>query len=504
MTLRRNNSDLVLGIDAGGTTAKAALFDLDGRLVSLSRCPLPTSASRGGGRAERDADAMWSAVVRTIRDLVDGLPDARPQRVAAVAVTGFGGGLFAVDRQGNALGPGIMSSDSRAISQAEDLNAGRFAAAIAETLGIRLWAPWALPLFRWLDQNDDPLRHADKVLWCKDFIRLRLTGQIATDPTDAATAGLLDLSTGQYADDLVAATGSGHWRGKLPEILPGSAIAGHVTASAAGQTGLLAGTPVIAGAMDISLCALASGVIHPGAVSMIAGTWSINQVVVKSGEPVPELPLTALPHLLPGQRLISYNSARSAGNLSWVFSQMMTQPDRMGLPADHLAFDRLAQPALLDQSTPSFFPYLLGGPNGARAAFLGLGLEHDLPELVTAMYEGVAFSHLADSAPLWTLVKPDQPIRLAGGASSSPAWVQIFADSFFRPVETLDCQEIGAKGCAILAATAIGAYPDPEAAALHMSRVLARAEPEPGRADLMQYRFRRWQADADWLAHRQA
>lgn len=501
--VRRDNSDLILGIDAGGTTAKAALFDLDGRLVSLSRCPLPTSASRGGGRAERDADAMWSAVARTIRDVIDGLPDTRPQRIAALAVTGFGGGVFGVDRQGNSLGPGIMSSDARAISQAEELNAGSLAPAIAETLGIRLWASWALPLFRWLDQNDDPLCQADKVLWCKDFIRLRLTGQIATDPTDAATAGLLDLSSDRYADELITATASGHWRGKLPEILPGLAIAGHVTTSAADQTGLLAGTPVITGAMDISLCALASGVLHPGAVSMIAGTWSINQIVVKSSQPVPELPLTALPHLLPGQRLISYNSARSAGNLSWVFSQMMTQPDRMGRAADHLAFDRLAQPALLDLSTPSFFPYLLGGPNGARAAFLGLGLEHGLPEIVTAMYEGVAFSHLYDSAPLWTIARQDQPIRLAGGASASPAWVQIFADSFARPVETLDCQEIGAKGCAILAATAIGAFPDTETATRHMSRVLARAEPDPGRADLMKHRFRCWLADAHWLASRQ-
>ncbi len=503
MTAGSGTSELILGIDAGGTTAKAALFDLDGRMVSLSRCPLPTSASRGGGRAERDADAMWSAVARTIQELVDGLHVSQRHRVAAVAVTGFGGGLFGVDRQGNPIGPGIMSADSRAISQAEALNSGALGPLIADTLGIRLWASWALPLFRWLDENDDPLLQADKVLWCKDFIRLRLTGGIATDPTDAATAGLLDLASGRYADELIAATGSGHWRDKLPEILPGSAIAGHVTATAASQTGLLAGTPVITGAMDISLCALASGVIRPGAVSMIAGTWSINQIVVDAHQAIPQLPITALPHILPGQRLISFNSARSAGNLSWVFSRMMTQPDRMGLPADHLAFDSVANPSLLDHATPSFFPYLLGGPNGARAAFLGLGLEHDLPEVVTAMYEGVAFSHLYDSAPLWPIAGKDQPIRLAGGASSSKAWVQIFADSFSRPVETLDCQEIGAKGCAILAATAIGAFPDAATAAQHMSRVLARFEPDPDRSDLMKRRFRRWLADADWLASRQ-
>ncbi|WP_025661372.1 FGGY family carbohydrate kinase [Rhizobium sp. IBUN] len=495
--------DLILGIDAGGTTAKAALFDIQGNLIAVHRRQLPTVTSRGGGRAERDPDLLWEAVAAAVRDLLSSADNDRAARVAAVCATGFGGGLFAVGSNGKTIGPAILSSDRRAILDSTSLNKGPLCAAISSTLGIELWSAWSLPLFRWIHRSGDhTYDRADKILWCKDFIRLRLTGIISTDPTDAATAGLLDLNRETYARDLISEACGDVWLDRLPEILPSDAIAGHVTGDAARQTGLLQGTPVMTGLVDLSACALASGVIEPGEISMIAGTWSINQIVATPETATSRMPITALPHLDKSNRLISFNSARSAGNLSWVLSHMMTVPRQAGQPGDHPAFDRLADPALLDMDSPSFFPFLLGGVETGRGAFLGLGIEHTLPEVVTAMYEGVAFAHTQDSAPIWPLAREHEAIRLAGGAATSHTWAQLFADCFGRQVETLDCSELGAKGCAITAAVSLGAYRNTKIAARTMARVAARFSANADRHRLLKRRFDRWTRDAEWIASR--
>jgi L-xylulokinase len=294
----------------------------------------------------------------------------------------------------------------------------------------------------------------------------------------------------------------------VPPVLASAAPAGEVTRAAAEATGLRAGTPVVAGAHDVAAAALGIGAADPGAVSVVMGTFSINQVVADA--PVTDPRWQARTFVRGGrglalgpdqqggvrQWLHMSTSPTGAANLEWAVRQL--GPWRSAGVPDHDAAVREAMASPAD-GAPVYLPFLYGSPHGTGlgAAFAGLRGEHGRPDLLRAVLEGVVLGHrwhvdaLAERFPVRA-----RPARLSGGGARSPAWSQLLADALGTPVEVTDATESGSRGAALLAGIGAGVYESPAAATAAAVRVVRRYEPDPAGAARLDERYARYRAVA--------
>lgn len=492
----------VIGIDAGGTMTKAALFDLAGqelacaRRKNVMRFPHP-------GWTERDPDAMWTAASEAVREVL-ALSGRAPGDVAAVSVAGYGSGLYLLDRDGNPVRPGIVSTDSRAASLVAEWEAAGLVDQVEPLIQQRVWPGQSLVLLAWLQRHEpEVLDRTYRVSFCKDFLRARLCGDMSTDPTDAGIAGLIDVTRGAYALDALRLLGLDRWIDRLPEIGPSDQVVGHVSARAATQTGLLEGTPVVRGAVDVTAAAMASGVTQPSQMSVVAGTFSINSTLHASPRRSVQ-PFLQSPFPLGGY-LATEGAATSASNLEWVVKTVLAQGGALPVDQQGTLYDVVNEAVLRKVGKPRdalFFPFLFGGPSGAPAGLLGLTADYGFDDVMLAVFEGIVFAHKIDIDRL--LSGPDAAtpavIRLAGGASRSAVWSGMFADILGIPVEVPASSELGALGVAICAAAGIGAHPSLSAAISEMSRVGRRHDPIEARGAAHRTKFPRYVAVTKALA----
>lgn len=485
----------LIGIDAGGTMTKAALFDTQGVELACERRPNQMIFS-GPGRTERDADGMWMAACDAIQALLES-SGTKPGEIAGISCTGYGSGLYVVDRAGNPLRPGIVSTDSRAGALIGRWEQAGLARRNAPRVHQRLWAGQSITLMAWLAEHEPELvARAHSVTFCKDFLRGRLCGDHSTDPSDAGIAGLIDVTRRDYAEEAFEELGLGAWIGKVPPIAPGEAVAGKVTEEAARLTGLLAGTPVVRGYVDVTASSIASGVVSPEQMSIVAGTFSIDQTLHTSPR-TSRLPVLQAPYPVEGYYLASEASPTSASNLEWFCKTLLPGAAQRAAAEGRSLYDLVnaAVAEALDRPNDIlFFSYLFGWPADVPAGLIGLKAGHDFGDVMRGIYEGIVFAHRLDIDAL--LEGPDAArptsIRLAGGASRSDVWAQIFADALGLPVEITDGSELGAQGVALCSAVALGLQPDIQSAVKSMVRVARRFEPRPERTAALDAKYRRY------------
>jgi L-xylulokinase len=423
----------------------------------------------------------------------------------AVSVSGYGGGLYLVDEEGMPVRPGIMSTDSRALRLIERWrNANQFERN-ARRIQQRIWPGQSAALLGWLTENEpEVLSRTHSILFCKDFLRMRLCGDRSTDATDAGIAGVIDVRRGSYAQDMFHDLGMSAWLAKLPPMGEPVEVAGTVTAQAARQTGLAQGTPVVRGLADVTASALGTGVKHPDQLSVVAGTFSINSTLHVQPR------MSSLPFLQTAYPLGSYfiateGSATSASSLEWFCKTVLRAEAEQAAAAGRSIYDTCNDLVTAAQGRPNdilFFPFIFGGPNGAPAGLVGLSAAHDLGDILSAIYECIAFSHKGDIAPLLTGPDAARPtsIRLTGGASRSAVWSQIFADVLELPIEVCESGETGALGVAMCAAAAVTAGGDLAKTASEMSRVSRRFLPREERSAMLRKKFARYSESVARLA----
>lgn len=492
----------VIGIDAGGTMTKAALFDLSGVERACARRPNQMLFPKPG-HTERDPDRMWRMACEAVREVLE-VSGTDPADVAAVSVAGYGSGLYVIDGAGDPVRPGIVSTDGRAADMLASWKASGLYDAAGAEVQQRLFAGHSAALIPWLDRNEPDLHgRAAQVAFCKDFLRGRLTGDYSTDPSDGGIAGLIDVERAAWSEEYFEMTGIRHWLSRMPEIRPSDEIVGGVTAAAAALTGLRAGTPVVRGAVDVSAAAMASGVVDPSQLSVVAGTFSINSTLHASPR-LSILPFIQSPYPL-GGFIATEGAATSASNLEWFIRNVLdgeaARAEREG-KSIYAVCNELIEGSLGKANDILFFPFLFGGPGGAPAGLLGLTAAHTLGDVLRAIFEGIVYAHKQDIDRLLTGPDAARPsvLRLAGGASRSPLWAQMFADALGLPVELPAGSELGAQGVAILAATAIGAHSDLRGAVAAMTRTARRFEPRPERQADHARKYARYTATADALS----
>ncbi|KQS71232.1 xylulose kinase [Rhizobium sp. Leaf371] len=447
----------LLGLDAGNTVIKAVIFDLNGREIATaaeeghSRMPFP-------GQVERGLEELWANARQVIRACL-AKAKIRPENIAAIGCAGHGNGLYALDRDGAPL-LGIQSLDTRATGLVDEWRAQGIGARVQPIARQHPWPSQTPTLLAWLKRyRPDMFARIGTVFFSKDFIVNRLTGSRVSEVSDMSGAGLLDLATRRYDAALMDAYGLGDCMDLLPTLIESADIAGHVSADVARETGLAAGTPVVGGLFDVVASALGSGVTRTGSASIIAGTWSVNQVIVD--RPDLDKPVFMASTFDRTRYLAMDNSATSAANLEWLVREFFEGDHE----ADVSPFDACcALAGLIDVAPddPLYHPYLYGAQQDghARAGFYGMAGWHTKGHLVRALLEGVAFGHRQHIDTLRDAGATFNEAVLSGGGSRSLLWPQIFADVLGIPVSVARSRETGALGAAIAAGTGVGLFPD--------------------------------------------
>lgn len=451
-------ADLFLGIDAGSSVLKAAVFDATGRQVSVASARTPLQRPHPGW-VEADPQTCLNALDVVIAEAVKGQESA----IQAIGISGAMVGAWLMDSQGQALRAGINWEDSRSQDMLDAMVVERpsLMSDIFAVSGSVLQQGCTLPVLAWFKQNQpEVLERTVHVLTYKDFLRHHLTGTFAADRSEAAVLPGDARSQGRSADlmDLFGITGLASL---LPDVSASQDVVGHLTSQAAQRTGLQAGIPVIAGAGDVIANVIGAGGLKAGAATAILGTTCM--VGVCHDEPIFTPRDLGLLFSLPEQHW--YRAmVNVAGTLNLDWTLKLIAPDLKGAP------DRFAQVNAMVASVPigsngvTYLPYLsesgiiapVADPH-ARAQFCGLHAGHDRGDMLRAVYEGVAFA-IADLVDLLS-IDPDTPVTLTGGGSHSAVWCQMIADVTGRSILVPEGSEFGAKGAALLAATAFGTFP---------------------------------------------
>lgn len=493
----------LLGVDNGSTFIKAALFDTSGKSIAVRSRPLQL-LQPAPGHTEFDLPALWQVTAAAIRDVISA-SGTGPASIAGVGLTGHGNGLMLLDRSGEPLGNGIASLDSRASATVEGWQRDGTQDRVHPIICQNIWAAQPAALLASIKANDRQRYDAiGTIFLVKDFVRLMLTGKRGSDFTDMSGTSLLDVRTRKYSSDLLEALGLTECLSALPTLSDSTEVSGTVTAEAAAVTGLAAGTPVVTGLYDIDASALGAGVVDPGEVCIIAGTWSINEVI--SAEPMPNRDILMMKgYVVPGRWSSIEASATSAVNLEWFVRTCCERESELaasrGVPVFEICSEYVAS-VPLETASVVFHPFLHGA-NGnafARAGFYGLAGWHGKPHMLRAIFEGVAFSHRQHVETLRGTGLPMHTVHLTGGGARSMVWSQMFADVLGLPVSVTDEDEVGARGAAMCAAIGVGLVSSHADAASRMVRVARTYEPHASASPHYERRYRDYLAIAGTMA----
>jgi L-xylulokinase len=360
------------------------------------------------------------------------------------------------------------------------------------------WPAQPNTLLVWIKKNE-PENYAriGAILMCKDYIKYRLTGEITSDFTDMSGANLMDVRHKCYTPELMALYDLAEVYKALPPLKQCFELAGQVTRAAAQETGLAAGTLVVGGIFDVDASAVGCGAVNPGQACIIAGTWSINEVITQDPIVDPNLFMTSI-FAAPGLFLSIEASATSTTNLEWFVAQCCgderEEAKRCGISVYDVCNEQVA--SIAPGSTNIIFHPFLYGSNvqpTARAGFYGIAGWHTRAHLLRALYEGVVFCHLSHIEKLRSAGAQIRAVRLTGGGSRSEVWTQIFADALQVPMEISDGTELGARGAALSAGIGAGIYRDYAEAVQQAVSITRVQEPIPGNTPLYLARYTEYQ-----------
>lgn len=447
------SDEVLIGIDAGLTNVKVAAFDRTGtELVIVSRSTPGISAE--ADRREQSHEKLWATVSDAISEVVDD-SEVNRQSIVGVGVAGHGHGLYALDERNDPV-CGIKSTDNRALDLISTWQKDGTASAVSERLGWELFGADPLSLLAWLArENIEIYDRIDSILFCKDVLKYRLTGDISTDPMEGS---VFYGSSNTYDEDVFEILGIEECIDALPPIVPSTNSCGKVTDEAADQTDLPPGIPVASGLHDVGACALGAGVTEPREGVVILGTWGQSVVVTDT----PSDGVGGLPRRYLGGWL-RYKGIRSgAACVDWFVNECGTDwqqeaSDRGQNP--YVIYDEVVDDVDAGSQGLLFHPFLQGStdkPN-SRGGFYGLGLEHSKDHMLRAIYEGVT---IMQCRGLRELAPSVDSFHLTGGGAKSEVWSQIFADVLDSRVSIPEGEEPGARGAAICAGVATGTYPN--------------------------------------------
>lgn len=473
-----------LGLDVGTTGAKAVLIDQQGRVVSSAVSEYGMSMPRPLW-AEQDPQDWWRAAQESFRSVV-ARSGIEKSEIKGIGLTGQMHGLVLLDQSGKVLRPCIMWNDQRTTLECEAITEKVGFSRLLSITGNPVLPGFTAPKILWVRTNEPEIyKLAAHVLLPKDYIRYCLTGEFATEVSDASGTSLLDVNKRDWSGEILALLDiPTDW---MPKVYESPEVTGKVTPEAAEKTGLCPGTPVVGGGGDQAAGAVGTGTVQQGITSVVLGT---SGVVFSHSEKLtiePEGRLHAFCHSVPGAWHLMGVTLAAAGSFRW-FRDVLGDTEVSA--ARHLNKDPYelltAEAALAPAGSEGliFLPYLSGERTpypdpDAKGTFIGLTLRHDKKYLVRSVMEGVAYS-LRDCLELNNRLglSTDQ-IRVSGGGAKSKLWRHILADVFNKEIVTLTSTEGAPYGAALIAAAGTGYFSSVEEACRNSLSVATHTTPDP-------------------------
>jgi len=445
----------LLGIDLGTSSVKAVLIDEHGRVAAVAQkeygidTPQPTWA-------EQDPDMWWQStcavVSQAVRDGGIGVDD-----VKAIGFSGQMHGAVFLDRGGSPLRPAIIWADQRSAEQCRRIYDVVGRDRLAELTCNPVAPGFMAASMLWLKENEpDTFKRVHQVLLPKDYIRYRMTGQFASEPSDAASTLLFDTKNRTWSQELLDLLDLP--RDILPAVIHSWSVAGDLPQEAAAELGLSAGTPVTAGGGDQPIAAIANGVVEPGLLLATIGTG--GQLFTPLAEPAydAELRTHTFCHAVPETWFIMGAMLSAGLSLKWFRDNVAD-----GVPYEQISEEAANVPPGSDGLI--FLPYLVGERTPhmdpkATGCFVGLTLRHTRAHMARAIMEGVAFA-MRDSLEIFRELGVTYHKAIAsGGGAKSPVWRQIQADVFGVDLITVSVAEQAGVGAALLAGVGVGVFQD--------------------------------------------
>jgi xylulokinase len=468
---------LFLGLDTGTSGTKAVLIDERGTLLASDTQEYPLSTPHPQW-AEQHPDTDWWAAAQVAIRAVLHKANVTGEDVSGVGLTGQMHGSVFLDKDNKVLRPALLWCDARTGDECDEITSKVGGAAkLYEVIGQPVLASFTAPKIVWV-RNHEPqvYERIAHVLLPKDYIRYKLTGEFASEVSDASGTSLLDVRKRDWSPAMLSALDiPREW---LPTVYESQEVSGTITAEAAALTGLKAGTPVVGGGGDQAAGAVGTGTVASGRVSVSLGTSGV--VFAHSDNPFfdPDMRIQTFCHAVPGKWHLMGCVLSAAGSLRWY-------RDTFAPTESYDAISERAAAAPLGGEGLFFLPYLTGERTpypdpDARGVFFGATLRTNKDWFARSVFEGITYA-LKDSFTLLDDIKvPTSEVRLSGGGAKSPFWRQLLADVIGHPNVLLNVDEGPAFGAALLAGVGTGTFSTVEEACEATIRTQNHTVPEPG------------------------
>ena len=465
-------TEALVGLDVGTTGVKAVALSPDGDVLGRAERGYPLSTPQPGW-SEQDPEDWWRAAEAALAELA-----IEP---AAIGLSGQMHGLVALDEHDRVLRPAILWNDQRTGAECREIEERVGFDRLLELTGNPALTGFTAPKLLWLRRHEpDAYARIRHVLLPKDYVRLRLTGERATDVADASGTLLFDVGARGWSEPMLEALElSQEW---LPPALESPEVAGTAPQ----------GTPVAAGAGDQAAAAVGVGVHEPGTTAVTIGTSGVVFAPLPAFAPEAEGRLHVFCHAVPDRWHAMGVMLSAAGSLRWFRDALAPGESFEELTAEAAEIEAGAEGVL-------FLPYLTGertphADPDARGAFVGLAASHGRGVLVRAVVEGVAYG-LRDSLELLSgLGERPSSARVSGGGARSTLWLRIVASVLGIPLELPAVEEGAAFGAALLAGVAGGAFRGVAEAVAAAVYVRELVEPDPDWSRIYAERYERFRA----------
>ncbi len=457
----------LLGIDIGTSGTKVIAIDESGKLVASASAEYELSTPKPLW-AEQNALDWWDAVCACCQKIVAQIGN---DDIAGIGLAGQMHGLVMLDKQHAVLRPAILWCDQRTQQQCDWMTETVGKDLLVSETANPVLTGFTAPKIIWARDNEPEIyERAEMHLLPKDYIRFRLTGEFATEVSDASGTSLLNVPQRRWSS--VVCDKIGISLDHLPKMYESYEISGRISALGANATGLKAGTPVVGGGGDQAAGAVGNGIVQSGIISVAMGTSGV--VFAFADEPVidPKLRVHTFCHAVPNKWHVMGVMLSAGGSMRWYRDTLCSPEVRAAALMKTDPYELITREA--DTVAPGsegllFLPYLTGERTPhpdplARGAFIGLSLRHTKAHMGRAVMEGVSFG-LRDSLEILKEMEISiGNVRANGGGAKSETWRQILADVFGFPLSTIAIDEGPALGVALLAGVGAGIYSSVEEA----------------------------------------
>ena len=481
--------NVFLGIDIGTSGVKTLACNQSGEILASATVEYPLHHPRPSW-SEQNPQDWWKATVESIWRV---LRSARLKRssVAGVGLSGQMHGLVLLDKANRVLRPAILWNDQRTAAECDEITQKIGAKRLLELTCNPALTGFTAPKILWVRRHEPrTYERAAKILLPKDYIRFLLTGEFATEVSDASGTLLFDVRNRTWSSEVLSALQID--RELLPDCYESPEVSGRLTRAAAEATGLGEGTPVVGGGGDQAAGAVGNGIVRTGVISATLGTSGVVFAFSDNVQTDPQGRAHTFCHAVPGKWHVMGVVLAAGGSLQWFRNQLGEEERREARRRRVDPYDVLCEEA---SSVPPgaeglfFLPYLTGErtPHAdpfARAAYIGLTPRHTKAHMVRATLEGITFAMNDSLEIIRAMGIPVKEIRASGGGARSELWRQIQADIYGQAVVTTNASEGPAFGVALLAAVGTGTFRSVSEACRATIKVTGRRRPRSRSAAL--------------------